>query len=337
MSADELENRNFLARPVVYAMGVVLLVAVGVAPLRAQDLAEAARQARERKAAQQNNPHHVYNDDDLKRSKILTPEDTSRAVASRQAPSSSAKPEIQAATKQPEENQQQPEPPSLGEVARRYRLEKQARQAEQAMKVVPPSRYPLDLPKASFAVPRVGAAPPSGSLREDELHPPRPKVPYAAPPAGAARISPFAPRRDVPSRSPYVAVPLASIAASLQRRQVQDGESWWRLAQRYLGNGSRWPELLRVNPGINPRPTRLKAGTFVFVPLGANPHKGPPGPKIVVRAGDSLWSLAREHLGCGRAWPQLAAANPAVTNFHQLQIGAKLRIPDGAAAVCPAK
>lgn len=39
--------------------------------------------------------------------------------------------------------------------------------------------------------------------------------------------------------------------------------------------------------------------------------------------------MAREHLGCGRAWPKLAAANPQLTNVNQLQIGTKLRIPHG--------
>ena len=55
--------------------------------MRAQDsdLAEAARQARERKAARQNSARHVYTDDDLKRNKILTPDDEN-CVVSRRAP-----------------------------------------------------------------------------------------------------------------------------------------------------------------------------------------------------------------------------------------------------------
>jgi len=361
MSAAESENRNFLARPRTLALGAVLLAALGQAPLRAQDdVAKAARQARERKAAQQNAPRHVYTEEELKRAKILTSEDSSRAVASRKVPASPAKPGAEVTPAQqekkpelnPEQNtqqvaqqntqqdtQQDSQTPSLGEIARRYRQEKEARQAQQAAKAAPPSRYPLDLPQASFAAPKAFVSPAAGSLREDEMRPLHPKFPGVPSANGSARISPFAPRREmpVPSRPPNATPSLASAVASLQRKQVQPGESWWRLAHRYLGDGARWPELLRVNPGLNPDPTRLQAGTIVFVPQTATTGKGPPGLKIVVRAGDSLWSLAREHLGCGHAWPKLAAANPELINVNQLQIGAKLRIPDGTRQVCPAR
>jgi nucleoid-associated protein YgaU len=51
---------------------------------------------------------------------------------------------------------------------------------------------------------------------------------------------------------------------------------------------------------------------------------------IVVQKGDTLWSLAREHLGGGQFWPQLAAANPAITQFTELKIGTKLKLPETA-------
>jgi nucleoid-associated protein YgaU len=352
MSADELENRNFLARPVTIALGAVLLVALSAAvPSRAQDdVAEAARQARERKAAQQNSPRHVYTEEDLKKTRILTSEDTSRAVASRKIPSPPAPNQPQsevAAAEQIKKQEKNPEPnaetnaqqnsdtPSLGEIARRYRQEKETKHMEQAAKSAQPSRYPLDLPKTSFAEPKATVAPSNGSLREDELRPLKPGLPKLAPGSAGARVAPFAPRRDGIARS-FATAPLANVIATLQRKQVRTGESWWRLAQQYLGDGARWPELMRVNPGASRNPNRLLAGAFVFVPQPARAGTGPPGPKIVVRTGDTLWSLAREHLGCGQAWPRLAAANPEVTNFHQLQIGAILQLPGAAAPVCSA-
>ena len=326
MSADESEKRIFPSPRRATALAVLFLAALGAAPLRAQDVAEAARQARERKASQQNSQHHVYTDEDLKHAKILTPEDASRAQISKNLPAPPAKQQEMGA----EKKQDTPEAPSLGEVARRYRAEKEARQAaEQTAKQIQPSRYPLELPKVSLAAPSAPVGPLRGSLREDEVPLARRPLSSDAPGNTGLRVSPFLPRHAaIPGNAP--AVPsLASMVAGLQRMQVQPGDSWWRLAHRYLGDGARWMELLRVNPGLSRDPRKLPSGIVVFVPQMRQARAAPPGPEITVRKGDTLWSLAREHLGSGAAWPQLAAANPEITKFNQLQIGTKLKIPQG--------
>jgi nucleoid-associated protein YgaU len=328
------------------ALGVLLFAMLETAPSRAQDVAEAARQARERKAAQQNSPHHVYTDDDLKRTKILTPEDASRAMISRKIPASPEKLQIEIGKMdqqpaqmqaQPGEQEQKQETPSLGEIARRYRQEKEARRAEEAARKIEPSRYPLDLPKELLAAPKSMVGPISGSigsLREDELGVAKRPAPRLVPGSAGLRISPFTPRREVAPIARRADVPLSTLVASLQRKQVQPGDNWWKLAQQYLGDGGRWAELLRVNPGLSQDPRRLRAGTYVFVPQSTRAREAPPGKQIIVRKGDTLWSLAREQLGCNTAWPKLGAANPEVTNVHQLQIGAKLRLLERTAAVC---
>jgi len=343
MSVGELENR--IAPPLRRGMAfaALLLAMLGTAPSRAQDVqdvAEAARQARERKAAQQNSPHHVYTDDDLKRTRILTQEDASRAMISRNAPATPEKAAVEIGkTGQKQEVEQDQEAPSLGEIARKYRQEKEARRAEEAAKKIEPSQYPLDLPNNSFAAPNAAVDPisrPAGSLREDELRPAKRPVPNLAPGISNLRMSPFTPRREVMPSAPRADAPLSTLVASLQRKQVQAGDSWWKLAHQYLGNGSRWAELLRVNPGLSHDPRRLRAGTYVFVPQSARVRAAPPRSQVTVLKGNTPWSLAREQLGCGGAWPKLAAANPEITNFHQLQIGAKLSIPERTSAVCPA-
>jgi nucleoid-associated protein YgaU len=343
----ELDNRPLPSLHRRIAVLALLSATLGLAPLRAQDVAEAARQERERKVAQQNAPHHVYTDDDLKRNKILTLEDASRVIAHKEIPTAPEKKETapqlaeQAKETKPQVTEQNQNTESLGEVARRYRQEKTARQAEQAAKSESPSRYPLDFPAASLAAPKPMVAPSTGSLRSDELKStPRTIVPtprtYAPVPRNnfPSRLSPFVPRDAVVPRSPAANVPLAVLAGSVHREKVLPGDSWWKLAGRYLGKGSRWAELLRVNPGLSQDPHKLIAGTLVFVPENVRPKKAPPGAQILVRKGDTLWSLAREHLGCGQSWPQLAAANPEITNFTKLQIGSKLNLPDKAAPVC---
>ena len=303
---------------------VLFCAILGAAQARAQDVAEAARQARERKTAQANSPHHVYTDDELRRAKILTPDDKSRALAAGNVPAAPQKQE----TPQPQPAEQSAQAPvqSLGEVARAYRQEKAARHAEQLAKETGRSHYPMDLPAATLAAPKPEVGPVVGSLRGDELLARRP-LPIAPVAGGNLRVSPFVPRRAVAPSVPSFAPPLASMVHLLRREKVQPGDSWWKLARRYLGDGARWAELVRVNPGHDANPNQLRSGVFVFVPEAQRTGKEPRGPDLVVRPGDTLWSLAREHLGSGTAWPQLAAANPEITQFHQLQIGTRLRLP----------
>jgi nucleoid-associated protein YgaU len=347
MSTLERKNRIAPSLPHGKALAVVALLCATLAsvPLRAQDqgVAEAARQARERKAAQQDAAHHVYTDEDLKRNKVLTPEDENRTI-SRTAPQST--PEKQ--NTEPQVADENQNAPSLGEVARRYHQEKAVRQAEQAAKSTAPSRFPLDVPANTLAVPKPEVMPGNGSLREDELKLapaqrnvlPMPSPRTSAPAARnvspvprnnfPSRISPFAPREAVVPRDSRRSAPLAVMANSLMRQRVQPGDSWWKLANRYLGKGSRWEELLRVNPGLSHDPGRLPAGTYVFVPGNARAKTSAPPASMVVQKGDTLWSLAREHLGRGSLWPQLASANPEIAEFTKLQVGAKLRLPENA-------
>jgi len=58
---------------------------------------------------------------------------------------------------------------------------------------------------------------------------------------------------------------------------------------------------------------------------------------IQVRKGDSLWSLAKKHLGHGSAWTCLASANPQIVDYTHLAVGSVLQIPDLAEGTNSAK
>src|SRR5579883_2888391 len=97
MSSDESAYRIAPSLRCGTALSVLFLALLGSVSTRAQDVAEAARQERARKAAQANQPHHVYTEEDLKKAQILTPYDVSRALESRKtaAPQREPEPKLQ--------------------------------------------------------------------------------------------------------------------------------------------------------------------------------------------------------------------------------------------------
>ena len=331
----------------------VLLLLFSPTFTRGQDVAEAARQEQARKASQPTASRHVYTEEDLKRQKILTPEGQAQVQARKRLRHTA--PSEQNAEQLPKSDDLQAE--SLGEVARRYRAERAARVAEQAekRKFTP---FPFQVPHDSLAVAKPGVAPRadrSTGLKLPERAAPLPLLAPRTLPGGPvphARISPFQPRPfagapPVP-RVPPVALPADVQTPSalrgnpnaapvnpgfspgregLQRVQVQSGQSWWKLAQLYLGNGARWPELKRLNAEQLGPSDFLRLGTVVLVPEKAKSPGASAGPGIKVRKGDTLWSLAREHLGHGSAWTCLAQANPQIKDYMHVAIGSALQLP----------
>src|SRR6266481_4511472 len=106
------------------------------APKNTQQVSEAARREKARKAAQQKKESHVYTNEDLKQSQILTQQDRSR---------------IEARKNNPATTPANPAQPSVN-------AKKNSAPAE-AAKRQPPSRFPMDLSQPSFAAPVQPVAP----------------------------------------------------------------------------------------------------------------------------------------------------------------------------------
>jgi len=306
----------------------------------AQDTADAARPERARKSAQQKHPSlHVYTDEDLKRDKILTPEDQARVAARRNQ--KNATPGQQNAEASPADTNQDAD--SLGEIARRYRQEKAQREAKEAAKksFAP---FPYSVPDPTLAVPKPEMVP---------LAPPeKPKFfPFSAPRPSSSnnsargRISPFQPRpllaappsERIAPNNPTALPRVEHIAPAkptppielpgLHSIQAQRGDSWWKLAERYLGDGSRWQELRALNPATSEPIELLRQGSVVLVPGASSVNQASSKSTILVKKGDTFWGLARTHFGHGTAWTCLASANPHVSDSTRLSIGSVLHFP----------
>ena len=323
------------------------------APARGQDVAEAARQEKARKAAEQKSPRHVYTEEDLQKQVILTTEDQARVEArKRQQP---VTPGAENAKQLP--NDGQPSTESLGEIARRYRQQKAEHQDELATKKkFTPFSYQVS--GDSLAEPRVETAPLNGSgmgmAPYSRTNPPVPNLaPRSSPHVNTPhkRLSPFQPRLfselpvappadlaalpPAPVRPPSVATRVerrtapATLAKGMRRIEVQQGQSWWKLAQMYLGSGARWPELRNLNANAGGPPELLELGSIVVVPEVAKAPQRSTRGAIKVQKGDSLWSLAQTYLGRGDAWGCLASLNPQIVDYMHLAVGTPVQLPEG--------
>lgn len=152
----------------------------------------------------------------------------------------------------------------------------------------------------------------------------------AAPSVVATPVQPVAPAVTVQPAQPTRA-PSATIATQ-HTVSIRPGDSLWKLAQQNLGRGNRWSELLAVNPSIA-NPNQIRAGAQLNLPdvavspavrLGAKTNTVA---TIKVRKGDTLWALAKSHLGRSSAWPCLAAANTSLGDPNRIYENQELLLP----------
>jgi nucleoid-associated protein YgaU len=302
----------------------------------AQDVADAARQERTQKESKQKKSKHVYTEQDLKRAQILTPEDRAQLEAKKNRP---APPSAEKSDEAVDAQSLAPDAP-LGDVARRFRKQKQSQKVEQSAE--------FHLP---FADAPVLASPKPAVM---PLHPPftNPTPPRFAPYQPPVKHSPFerprvflAPPNVLPSRPPAIRVapplpsapaPIAPVApvvplapngaAKLSVVVVKPGDSLWKIAQENLGKGLRWHDLLAVNPGIVDA-NRIVAGSQVYLPASVLSLRT--ATKITVRRGDTLSKIAQSHFGHAFYWSCIAQANPTIKNANLIFEGQSLLLSAG--------
>src|SRR6267154_356155 len=335
--AGPLTAARLLQRPLRLCVPGILFVScavLGATQCSAQGVAEAARQERTQKESKQKKTKHVYTEQDMKGDQIMTQEDRTQVEAKKNP----AVPPLAEKPQDAVDAQSLPPDAPLGDVARRFRKQKESQKLERSAEFHLPF---ADAP--ALASPK----PPAMPLHPPHSNPAPPKfVPYQSPrkrsPFERPRVFMSAPSRVVPSHPPAVRVapaqpaarasiaPVAPVvpvapngAAKLNAIVVKPGDSLWKIAAEKLGKGLRWHDLLAVNPAIVDA-NYIAVGSQIYLPAGVALRTAT---KITVHKGDTLSKIARTQLRHASLWTCIAHANPVVQDTNLIYEGQSLFIP----------
>ena len=311
--------------------GAILFAACAIAagaPVWAQDVAEAARQAQARKHHQTNHKKHVYTEEDLKRARILTREDQELLAAKNR---DTVIPGAEAPTNS---DAQALEHLPLGDVARMYRAMKElthSQTGELAEYHLPVASTVLASVNPEFIVPKPNAvepiprntpaAPvfPNTELNTLKLNtllvPAKPNLP-APTPKRASTARTFSTSGAI-AANPKFAVSRPNILV-LAAHETPIAPAFANTEAISMPEA----EFVAFRPTTQPTPA---------APAFSNAA----GPRsIIVKYGDSLWKLAQINLGDGHRWHELAAVNPSIVNPEHIVPGTAINVA-GSAPIAP--
>lgn len=154
-----------------------------------------------------------------------------------------------------------------------------------------------------------------------------------APPPAASLAEPID-EATPPSVLPAKSAP----ATELYTTRAHD--SLWKIAEAHLGDGTRFTEIVDLNPDLFPDgPGFLTAGTVLQLPANESTAAvDPEDSHYVVEPGDTLWDIADEELGDSTRYEEIFGASDDIvqpdgqtlTDPDLIYPGWELEIPDDA-------
>lgn len=99
---------------------------------------------------------------------------------------------------------------------------------------------------------------------------------------------------------------------------VAQGESLWKIAEKYFQSGYNWIDIAQANNLADPE--SIEVGQSLSIPNVSKREPGqianatvevkrPADGKYTVKKGDSLWKISLEAYGTGYRWTEIAKAN----------------------------
>jgi len=306
ISGDLLKSRRICFSVLLF----LFLTFLGARQSSGQDLGALARQEQARKEAHPVHANHVYTNDDLQRPRILVPDDSLATETARNKI-------ISVAPSQPPAVEAGVPEVSLGEVARKYQKQKLAHEehAPEAQPAVAAHVYSNDdlvrdkiLTPEDTAVYKAALEKPVPALGETAAEKTPDVVAAAETPLGdLARVAYQRAKQEVEVQvASTFQIPQEWASLKLHVYRKHSARSTQRMAR--LARATAPHRMQPRTPEL-----RQEARKFGFE-------------VVTVRSGDSLWKLARRHLGHGVRWRALLAANPEIRNPFQLKVGATIRV-----------
>ena len=125
--------------------------------------------------------------------------------------------------------------------------------------------------------------------------------------AVAASVTP-SPASAQPETTSTATQPETTLTAATPRHIVVHGDSLWSIAERYLGSGTRYPEIAALNATLlNEGPGFLQPGWVLTLPAEATAADSVS--QYTVAPGDTLSGIARTQLGDETSWPRIYRAS----------------------------
>ena len=153
-------------------------------------------------------------------------------------------------------------------------------------------------------------------------------------------VTPSSSKASARSSQASTPKPSAPTSREASTHKVRPGDTLGHIAQQYYGAASRWHRIAEANPGVDP--SSLRVGQELVIPPGPRANRSssttrqdrpqhdlPQGRTHTIGEGETLSSIAEDHLGHERHWYKIYEINEKRIgdNPDRLVLGMVIAIP----------